>query len=163
MLAHHSSFNKLPDHQQVFDFHAAAVVVVAPLPCVEVVVHVVIAAAAVGPYKSTRGAPPQRNSSRSSSQSVSQFVRNFNAAMTCPFVSRLPSAFLKNYTSALVNQYVDQCPFLMKRGISSSSTINEVHARYPILDEKPATFEGKIQIYHCISTLIKLRLSRLQV
>lgn len=66
--------------------------------------------------------------------------------MTCPFVARLPSAFLKNYAPTLMNQYVDQCPFLIKRGIASTSTINEVHARYPVLDEK-ATFEGIYSIY----------------
>ena len=33
-----------------------------------------------------------------------------SAAMTCPFLSRLPSQFVKNYSSKLLKTYGEHCP-----------------------------------------------------
>merc|ERR1712123_454740 len=40
------------------------------------------------------------------------------AAMTCPFLSRLPSQFVKNYSSKLLKTYGEHCPVASTAGHS---------------------------------------------
>jgi 5-aminolevulinate synthase len=47
--------------------------------------------------------------------------------MPCPFLTRLPSTYVRNYATALMKQYAEQCPYLSKRGITSSSSFIQDH------------------------------------
>merc|ERR1712088_712578 len=60
------------------------------------------------------------------------------AAMTCPFLSRLPSQFVKNYSSKLLKTYGEHCP-VVSQGASQTLAAPGPLARDPALCQEGAS------------------------
>merc|ERR1712088_742607 len=64
-------------------------------------------------------------------------TRAKTAAMTCPFLSRLPSQFVKNYSSKLLKTYGEHCP-VVSHGASQTLASPGPLSRDPALCQEGA-------------------------